>query len=165
MVLKGIMKNESIITKDGLKELNNELKNLIDVERPKVIQEIKEAREQGDLSENSEFDAARQRQGQIEDRISEIERIITSSHVIKTKATNTKIVSIGSKIEVEIGKTTHSYQIVGPLEADPFEGKISNVSPLGTALLGKKTGAEISYIVESNKGTKRASAKILSIDN
>ena len=157
------MEVNNIITKEGLKELNEELKLLVDVERSKVIQEIKEARAQGDLKENAEFDAAREKQGKIEDRIAEIERIIASSKIIKTKKTSVTNISIGSVVEVQIEKKNHTYQIVGPLEADPFEGKISNVSPLGSALLGKKKGDEATFVIENDKNRKKIVAKIESI--
>ncbi len=136
-----INEEKNILTKAGLKELKDEHKNLINIERPKVIEEIKDARGQGDLSENAEFDAARERQGQIEDRISEIESIIQNSKVLSGSSTSTKV-RVGSEVTIEdlkAGKKI-TYTIVGTLETDPFQGKISNQSPLAQAILGLEKG-------------------------
>lgn len=129
------------LTKEGLAALEVELKRLVEIERPQVIQDIKDARAQGDLSENAEFDAAREKQGVIEDRIKEIENIISSAKVISSR-TSTKKVGIGSTVVIKIdsSKTTETYTIVGTLEADPFLNKISNTSPLGKALINKVVG-------------------------
>ena len=135
------MGNKNIITKQGLDELKIELKNLVEVERPKVIEEIKDARALGDLSENAEFDAARQRQGEIEDRVREIENIIENSVVQRTK-TKSKTAGFGSEITFQdlSDKSKSTVTIVSSLEADPFEGKISDKSPLGIALVGSEEG-------------------------
>ena len=129
---------ERIITKEGLNDLKQELKNLIKIERPKVIQEIAEARAQGDLSENAEFDAAREKQGQIEDRIRELDDIIQNASIIKSKSSKGKKVSIGTTVKFQdlAENSVHEVTIVGRLEADPFINKISNESPLGKALEG-----------------------------
>ena len=107
---------------------------------------IKKAREQGDLSENSEFDAARERQGQIEDRINEIERILNKSQLISTETkTGENIVHIGSTVTLTFNnsKIKQQFIIVGSIEADPLKGKISNDSPVALAILGKKVGDTI----------------------
>lgn len=129
-----------LLSKEAIKELKEELKNLIEVERPKVIQEIKDARAQGDLSENAEYDAARERQGQIEDRISEIEKTLENAQEIKTIKKN--IISIGSTVVInnKFSKQKETYTIVSTYETDPFENKISNKSPLALSIMGKSKG-------------------------
>ncbi len=129
-----------LLTKEALKELRDELKFLIEVKRPEVIQEIKEARAQGDLSENAEYDAAREKQGQIEDRITEIERTLENAQEIKSSKKNT--ITIGSVVTLKNNFTNskETYSIVSTYEADPFDNKISNKSPLALSLIGKSKG-------------------------
>lgn len=157
---------KNIITRVGLQELKDELKKLVEIERPQVIQDIKDARNQGDLSENAEFDAAREKQGQIEDRISEIEAIIENSSVAATSSKSTKV-RIGSEVIVENVKTKEkdTYTIVGTLEADPFQGKISNVSPLGTALINHSEGDEVQVSIDAKNSVKKFTVKIKKIKN
>jgi len=159
------MENKNIITKEGLAELKAEMKNLIEVERPKVIEDIADARAQGDLSENAEFDAAREKQGQIEDRIREIEAIIENSKVSSSSSKSDKV-RIGSKVKIVYldNKVEEEYTIVGTLEVDPFKSLISNVSPLGKALMGKTKGDEVSFTL-SDKNSKRVDIKIKKVDN
>lgn len=133
------------LTKEKLNNLKKELKNLIDVERPKIIEEIKYARAQGDLSENAEYDAARDKQGIVEDRIRELETLLENIEIIdKTKLSN-KSVSTGSRVLIENLKTKKEelIEIVSTLESDPFSNKISFLSPLGSALVGKELGAVV----------------------
>ena len=153
--------NNLILTKEGKKAIEKELHNLVNVERPNVIQEIKTAREQGDLSENAEFDAAREKQGKIEDRITDIENILINSKIIKVKK-NEKIVNIGScvKLLLNNSKVEHTYTIVGAIEADPLNGKISNLSPVAIAILGKTVGD----VVLVEKIIKQQKIKIISIN-
>ncbi|MCR8613164.1 MAG: transcription elongation factor GreA [Mycoplasma sp.] len=136
--------NELIISKEKFNNIEKELKELIEIERPKIAKEIKEARAQGDLSENAEFDAARERQGEIESKISEYEDIILNveNGNIKTidKSKTKNVVKIGSLVSVKKGKTVDKYTIVGSFEANPFENKISNNSPLAIALIGSSIG-------------------------
>ena len=155
------MENQNIITKEGLAELKIEIKHLIEVERPKVIQEIAEARAQGDLSENAEFDAAREKQGQVEDRIKEIEAIIANSKVLNSRVKSSKV-RIGSKVIIEDikAKSQETYQIVGSLEANPFENKISNISPVALAILNKEEGDVVSVDV-----TPKYDVKIIKVKN
>ena len=155
------MIEKNIITKEGLKELKDELKKLVEIERPQVIEEIKEARAQGDLSENAEFDAAREKQGQIEDRIKEIESIIENSTTIKSSSSNATVI-LGSKVEYQNMATNEkaSVTIVGSLEADPFEKKISNNSPLGIALLNASKGEVVTV-----QAPKKYDVKITNIKN
>ena len=154
--------NQIILTKDGRKELEKELDNLVRVERPNVIKEIKVAREQGDLSENAEFDAAREKQGKIESRITEIENILANSEIIKTN-TSDKIVTIGSHVKLLFNKSKkpEEYTIVGSIEADPLNGKISNLAPVSIAILGKKAGDTV-YVETAIKHQK---IKIVSISH
>ena len=135
------MENTKILlTKEALKELRDELKLLIEVKRPEVIQEIKDARSQGELSENAEYDAARDKQAQIEDRIAEIEKTLENAQEIKSNKKN--IITIGSTVTIKnkLENAKETYSIVSTYEADPFENKISNKSPLALSLIGKSKG-------------------------
>lgn len=127
------------LTKEGIAKLKEELDNLIKVERPQVIEQLKAARAQGDLSENADYDAARKEQARIESRIQEINIILENADRIDTVSPkNTKAVSVGASVEIldlsENEKET--YKIVGTVESDPMNGMISNKSPLGEALMG-----------------------------
>lgn len=137
------MKKQYVLTKEGVKELESELKSLIE-DRGPLTERIKTAREMGDLSENAEYQSARQEQEKLEARIDEIEHILQSVEIIeKPKGGNT--VSLGSTVELNLkgdGKTK-KFTIVGTVEADPLAGKISDESPIGKALLGKKLGEEV----------------------
>lgn len=135
------------ITKQGKKELEKELETLKS-RRGAIAIKIAEARDYGDLSENAEYDAAREDQGLVESRIAEIEDIILNADVIKTGASSE--VTLGSTVELKNGKKSIVYTVVGPVEADPLEGKISNESPIGVALFGQKVGDKI--VVETPKG-------------
>ncbi len=153
-------KNLNILTKEGKVKLQEELKRLVESERPKVITELAEARAQGDLSENAEFDAAREKQGQIEDRIREIESILENSKLIRTSSKK-DMVRIGSQVEIEDQRTKNKkiVKIVGRQEANPFEGKVSNESPLAKALLGSSKGDVVVVEVE-----KKYKVKVVSIN-
>lgn len=131
------MKKTYQITNEGRQELEAELEELKG-RRGAIADKIAEARDYGDLSENAEYDAAREEQGLVESRIAEIEDILLNAELIKTAKSSH--VSLGSKVELKTGKKTVVYNIVGPVEADPLEGKISNESPIGAALMGKKVG-------------------------
>lgn len=131
------MKKLFQITNDGKKELEAELAELKS-RRGAIAEKIAEARDYGDLSENAEYDAAREEQGLVESRIAEIEDVLLNAEIIKSSRSST--VSLGSKVELKTGKKTVNYHVVGPVEADPLEGKISNESPIGLALIGKKVG-------------------------
>ena len=135
------MKEKKIyLTQQGFEELKSELDNLINVKRPANIQAIKEARALGDLSENADYDAARNEQAQVEARIKELEYMI--EHAVIIEEAPKDVVGLGSTVEIEyVGDDdTDEYKIVGSLEADPFENKISDESPIGKALSGKKVG-------------------------
>lgn len=133
------------LTQEGMDELRAELKELEDTKLPAVIERVARAREYGDLSENAEYHNARDEQQLIEARIEEIEGIIAKSKVVKhTKSTQK--VGMGSIVEiqeVENKKNKMKVTIVGEFEAEPIEGKISSVSPLGKALVGRKKGDEV----------------------
>ena len=130
------MKKAYQITEDGRTELEAELQDLKS-RRGEIADKIAEARDYGDLSENAEYDSAREEQGLVETRIAEIEDILMNAEIIKARKSNK--VQIGSTVELKNGKTV-KYTIVGPVEADPMSGKISDESPLGVALMGKAVG-------------------------
>ncbi len=150
------------LTAEGLEELKQELNDLETVKLPAVIDRVSQAREHGDLSENSEYQSARDDQGIIEARISEIEEVIAKAVVVKNTSSRLKI-GVGSTVVVVLEKNPKkefTYTIVGEFEADPAEGKISSVSPLGQALSGKKKSdkvkvaapaGEIVYIIKEIK--------------
>lgn len=131
------MKKQYQITIEGKKELETELVTLKS-RRGNVAEKIANARDFGDLSENAEYDAAREEQGLLETRIAEIEEIINNADIIKGGRKN--VIDLGSKVELTTNGTTVTYTIVGSVEANPLEGRISNESPIGTALFGKKVG-------------------------
>ena len=143
-------KKEIFLTKEGLAELQAELDDLKLNVRPEVIGQIKEARAQGDLSENAEYHAARDRQGQVEARIKELEYLIDNATIIEDKKSN--VVQVGSTVEIKYiaDNETETYYIVGSTEADPFENKISNESPIAKGIIGKKKGAIVT--IESPNG-------------
>lgn len=130
--------NDFFLTKAGMEDLKNELKDLKENKRKEVAIALKEAKEFGDLSENTDWDDAKSRQLFIEGRISELENIIKHAKVIE--AGKGGVISVGSVVDVEIEDGQHTFQIVGSTEADPDQGKISDESPIGKALLGKKVG-------------------------
>jgi transcription elongation factor greA len=128
------------ITDSGRKELEKELAELKS-RRGEIAEKIAEARSFGDLSENAEYDAAREEQGLLETRVIEIEDILQHASIIKSA--DATVVGLGSAVELKNGDRTVTYTVVGPVEADPMEGKISDESPIGQALMGKKVGDEV----------------------
>ena len=141
---------ETFLTQEGLEEIKKELEELKLVKRPQVIEALKEARAQGDLSENAEYDAARTEQAVVESRIKELEVMLENVKVIEK--TNTDVVSLGCNVTIEYvdDNEKEEYSIVGSKEADPFSNKISNESPIAQAILGQKKGATVS--VDSPNG-------------
>ena len=138
------------VTLEGNEKLKEERANLIHVVRKEVISDLKAAREQGDLSENADYDAARERQGKVEARITELEKMLNNIEIIDEKKGASKIVRLGSTIEVmdlEMNEST-KYSIVGSVEADPLNGKLSNETLLAQALLGKKVDDIVTVAVE-----------------
>lgn len=134
-------KKEFYVTKGGLDKLREELDDLVNVQRKKIAAALKEAKEFGDLSENASWDDAKERQAFIEGRISEIENILKNA--VEIEESHGDVVSVGSVVHVELETGVQKFHIVGSTEADPETGKISNESPIGKALLGKKPGDEI----------------------
>ncbi|MDR2636355.1 MAG: transcription elongation factor GreA [Mycoplasmataceae bacterium] len=133
------------LSKEKIEELKKEVKKLIEVDRPKIIESIKVARAQGDLSENADYDAAKDQQGEIEARIAEIETILGNYQVINDQK-KSDVITIGKTVTFydESDKENYTYEIVGEIEANPSENKISNISPLARAIIGKKVGDRVS---------------------
>jgi len=133
------------LTPEGHDKLNAELKHLIDVRRPDVARMIREAKDAGDVSENSGYDEAKEQQGFVEGRIQELEDMLRRAKVIEDPSTR-DVVMLGSRVKVaEDGEDPEVFRIVGSAEADPIKGLISNNSPLGAALIGKRVGQVASY--------------------
>lgn len=146
---------KNILTPDGLKALEDELQELKVVRRKEIAQKIKEAREQGDLSENAEYDAAKDEQRDIEARIEEIEKILKNAEVVVEDEVDLDKISIGCQVKIydcEFDEELN-YKIVGSTEASSLKGKISNESPVGKALIGAKVGDTIE--VETQAGTMK----------
>ena len=142
---------EIYLTSDGFIKLEEELDHLKKEERPEVIEAIKEARALGDLSENAEYASAREKQGKLEARIKEIEYILENAIIIENN--NDGKVKVGSVVTIKYVEDgdEEEYSIVGTNEADPFENKISNESPIATAIMGKKEKDVVS--VDSPNGS------------
>ena len=147
------MVKKNILTSEGLKKLEDELDDLIVVKRKEVAQKIKEAREQGDLSENAEYDAAKDEQRDIEARIEEIEKILKNAEIVDEDEVSLDTINIGCQVKILDCEFDEEliYKIVGSTEANSLKGKISNESPVGRALIGKKVGEMVS--VETQVGT------------
>lgn len=137
------------VTEEGLKELKEEYENLVHVVRNEVIEDLKAARAQGDLSENADYDAARDKQAQVEARIKELEHMIRNAEVISENR-GTSYVRLGSTVTVEPMDTHEkiTFTIVGTVEADPLNGKVSNATPLAEAILEKKVGTVVTVEVD-----------------
>jgi len=140
------------LTSQGLKELKVELKELVDEKRPRLIKRVAVARNHGDLSENSEYTAAREDLAFVEGRVEELEELITKAKLIKTKKTKDEI-KLGCKVTIKANGKKQSFEIVGEWEANPSEQKISHTSPLGKALLGKKKGDKVKIEAPAGKVT------------
>ena len=137
------------VTEEGLKELKEEYENLVHVVRNEVIEDLKAARAQGDLSENADYDAARDKQAQVEARIKELEHMIRNAEVISENR-GTSYLRLGSTVTVEPMDTHEkiTFTIVGTVEADPLNGKVSNATPLAEAILEKKVGTVVTVEVD-----------------
>ena len=144
------MKKEYQITEQGKKELETEAVELKS-RRGEIAEKIAAARDFGDLSENAEYDAARQEQGLVETRIAEIEDILQNASIISTK--NKSEVGLGSAVEMKMGDKIVSYTVVGPVEANPLEGKISDESPIGQELIGKRVGDSVTIVTPKGELT------------
>ena len=147
------MIKKNILTREGLAKLESELDDLVVVKRKEVAQKIKEAREQGDLSENAEYDAAKDEQRDIEARIEEIEKILKNVEIVDEDEVDLNSINIGCQVKILDLEFEEEliYKIVGSTEANSLKGKISNESPVGKALLGKKVGDLVT--VETQVGT------------
>ena|SRR3989344_3062518 len=147
-----------ILTHEGLTHLKDEYEELIKVKKPAVTKRIQRAREFGDLSENSEYDAAKEEQSLLEVRIAQLEEILARAQIIKP-IQKTDFVVIGSTVVVGINDEIHEFTIVGSMEADPTQKKISNESPVGQAILGLK----VREIIEVAVGPVKSKIKVLEI--
>jgi len=143
-------KKEVYLTSAGLDEIKNELDTLKKVKRPEIIKAIKEARALGDLSENADYHAAREEQAIIEGRIQELEYMVDNAVIITEGASDRVKMGVNVTIKYEDDDDTEEYKIVGSMEADPFDNKISNESPIAKAIMGKKKGDVVT--VESPNG-------------
>ena len=154
---------KNILTTEGLKAYEDELANLKEVRRHEIAEKIKEAREQGDLSENAEYDAAKDEQRDIEARIEELEKILKNVEIVDEDEVDLDVINIGCRIrilDVEFNEELE-YKLVGSTEADSLRGKISNESPVGAALIGHKVGDTVE--VETQVGILKY--KVLEIHN
>ena len=132
------MKKQFKLTQSGIDELKNELDRLV-AKRSEIAESIKSAREQGDLSENAEYQSARSDQEKNETRITEVENILQNVEIIKKPRSDSKI-QLGTVVKLKAGNKEKEFQVVGTVEADPLSGKISDESPIGQAMLGKTVG-------------------------
>ena len=156
------MPKDVILTPQGLEELKSKIEHLSTARRREVAERIKEAREFGDISENSEYDDAKNEQAMLEKQIAELEEKLRSATVIDQKSVSTDAVSVGTTVHVKDQKTDKSvkYLIVGSSEANPSENKLSNESPVGKALIGKKRGDLVSVPVPRGPARKLKITKI-----
>lgn len=136
------------MTQEGLDNLKNELKELVEVKKPENALRIKTARDQGDVSENTEYSIAREEQTKLDLRISELESILKKA---KVASNSTESISIGNKVKVHVEGSDEEFHIVGEPEADPLANKISHESPLGTLMVGKKVGETFELDIPTGK--------------
>ena len=156
------MPKEIVLTPDGLEELKAKINHLQTERRREVAERIKEAREFGDIAENSEYDDAKNEQAMLEKQIADLEEKLRSATVINEKEITTEAVSVGTIVHVRDQKTDKSvkYRIVGSAEANPAENKLSNESPVGKALIGHKRGEIVSVPVPRGPARKLKITKI-----
>lgn len=145
------MKKQFRLTKDGIDELKTEHKELVSRRKP-LAERIKQARDLGDLSENAEYQTAREEQGRLEARIAEVEHILQNVEIIKKPKGHGKV-QLGSTVELKNKGTTKTFQVVGTVEADPLNGKISDESPIGQALMGKQVGDSVAITTPAETST------------
>ena len=145
------MTQDFYVTSEGLKELKLELKTLVEVKRPELIERVATARAHGDLSENSEYSAARQDLAFVEGRIEELEELIAKAQIIRNTKNANHIVKLGSKVVLKVNGKSQTFELVGEWGANPLEQKISHTSPLGKALLGKKKGDQVEIDAPAGK--------------
>ncbi len=156
------MARDEILTPQGLEDLKQKIEHLSTERRREVAERIKEAREFGDISENSEYDDAKNEQAMLERQIAELEEKLRGAQVIDEKSVSTEAVAVGTTVHVKDQKTDKSvkYKIVGSSEANPSDNKLSNQSPVGKALLGKKRGDLVSVPVPRGPARKLKITKI-----
>ena len=142
-----------LLTRDGLRQLEDELDVLVGVRRGEVAERIRQAREFGDIAENAEYTEAKNEQSLLEGRIQTLEAMIRNAVLIEDEPRESGVVTVGTQVRVSSEDGEESYSIVGAAEADPLKGRISNESPLGRALLGHRAGDEVEWI--SPIGTSR----------
>ena len=147
------MEEKKLITYEGLRDLEEELQDLKVNRRREIADKIKVAREQGDLSENAEYDAAKDEQRDIEARIDEIENILKTVEVVDEDEIDSKKVSIGSRVKIRDMETKEDMEltIVGPTESNSLEGRISNDSPIGAALMGKERNNKVTVMTPAGE--------------
>jgi transcription elongation factor GreA len=156
------MENDKVqLTREGYDKLKAELRNLIDVIRPEVIEQLAYARSLGDLSENADYDAAKARQADVEQRIRQLEDILSNATIVDDATTTAKVVSFGRTVKIlHLGtKKEHTFKIVGTHETNPTFGTISNVSPLGEAIMGARVNDKVTV-----KAPKSYQVQILKIE-
>ena len=146
------MAKQTLLTDEGLKNYENELEYLKDVKRKEIAEKIKVARSFGDLSENSEYDEAKNDQAMLEARIAQIESILKNAKIIDESELTNEHIHVGSLVKIHDCEFDEDfeYQIIGANEADPFNGKLSDESPVGSALLGHKAGDTV--VVDTPEG-------------
>ncbi|HET6498321.1 MAG TPA: transcription elongation factor GreA [Coriobacteriia bacterium] len=145
------MQRETVLTAEGQTRLEEELRHLETVRRREVGERIKEAKEFGDISENSEYDDAKNEQAWVESRIAEINLMLSNATIIESPSSSARV-TLGSKVELEDSNgLVHRYQIVGSAEADPARGRISNESPVGQAIMGSRKGETVKVTSPSGK--------------
>jgi transcription elongation factor GreA len=156
------MARDEILTPQGMEDLKQKIEHLSTTRRREVAERIKEAREFGDISENSEYDDAKNEQAMLERQIAELEEKLRGAQVIDEKSVSTDAVAVGTTVHVKDQKTEKSvkYKIVGSSEANPSENKLSNQSPVGKALIGKKRGDLVSVPVPRGPARKLKITKI-----
>jgi transcription elongation factor GreA len=156
------MARDTVLTPEGLEELKNRIEHLRGTRRREVAERIKEAREFGDIAENSEYDDAKNEQAMLEKQIADLEEQLRNARVIDQRSVDTDVVSVGVTVHVKDQKTEKStkFRIVGSAEADPSENKLSNESPVGKALLGHKRGETITVPVPRGPARKLKITKI-----
>lgn len=147
--MRSKLDKQIFVTKQGLKKLKNEYMDLVGKVRQQIALRIQKARESGDLTENAEYEAAREEQAVVEGRILELDDILKKAQVVN-KAEKCKVITLGCKVKVKLEEQEDEFEIVGAEEADPLSKKISHESPLGKALLGKKPGDKV--LVEAPAG-------------
>ncbi len=142
-----------VVTKEGLKSLQDELETLSTTRRRQIAERLKEAISYGDLSENSEYEEAKNDQAFVEGRIMELEEMIKTAKVVDEKAHSKKVVEIGTKVKIRNLKKKEDFEftLVGSTESDPFGGRISNEAPLGVALIGSKVGDVVTVTMPNGK--------------